>query len=213
MIAVVDSFVSERSKTLRKALFTAGFPCASLVPDELDAKCPVKLIITYPELFDELRHRPLDDIFIIVVGGGFINSALNAAAAEDYDDILTMARARLRKVFSLTDRNMFAFGVLSNRGVFYTKKHFEVYGNIVIPTVSEYMIFKFLISCAGEDKYIPSSTIRRFCYVRDLANAKNIDGNIAAHISNLNSKLLRAYGRHLIRMKRNCGYYFDLGNL
>lgn len=213
MIAVVDSFVSERSKTLRKALFTAGFPCASLVPDDLDSKCPVKLIITYPELFEELRHRPLDDIFMIVIGGGFINSALNAASAEDFDDVLSMTQVKLRKAFSLTERNMFAFGVLSNRGVFYSKKHFEVYGNIVVPTISEYMIFKFLISFAGEGRYMPSSTIRRFCYVRDLANAKNVDGNIAAHISNLNSKLLHAYGRHLVRMKRNRGYYFDLKNL
>ena len=75
------------------------------------------------------------------------------------------------------------------------------------------MIFKYLAALADTKQYIASEKIRRFCYLRDLAKARNIDGNIAAHISNLNSKLTAGFGKHLIKPKRYRGYYFDLENL
>jgi len=213
MIAVVDSSITERSKSLRKKIFTAGFPCAALDIHELAEFKPIRIIVTFCDMFDDLRHMPFDEIFAVVIGNGFVNSALNAVRANNEDEALVLMKRHLLKISGITERNMLPFGILTDYGVFWSKKHFEVYGNIVEPTLSEYMIFKYLASVADPKQFIASEKIRRFCYVRDLADARNIDGNIAAHISNLNSKLNRSYGKRLIKTKRYRGYYFDLENI
>ena len=72
MIAVIDSSISERSKAVRKKLFMEGFPSASLTIDELEDFKPVKLIVTFYSVFNELRHHPYDEICAVVIGDGFV---------------------------------------------------------------------------------------------------------------------------------------------
>ena len=210
MIAVIDSEVSERAAALRKKIFTAGYPCSVMTVEELSQNKPIKLIVAYYSVFDKLRRQPFDDVFAVVIGDGFVNSALNAVRVDNEDEAVDVLKSHLLRIFGLTSRNILPFGILGNCGIFWSKKHFEIYGNIIEPTLSEYMILKYLVAVADTGQYISSEKIRRFCYVRDLAIAKNIDGNIAAHISNLNKKLKEVYGKQIIKPKRYCGYSIDL---
>ena len=213
MIAIFDLEYSERASNLKKRLFTEGIPCAVALKSDLMKCRPINVIITYYDAFENLRNRPFDDIFAIVIGNGFVNSALNAKSVSDESAAISMAKSFLLKKYGVEDRQCLPFGIISNRGVFFAKKHFEIFGNIVKPTVSEYMIFKYLYAFADTAYCFGCENIRRFCYVRNTTASGNIEGNIAAHISNLNSKLSACYGNHLIRPKRSKGYYFDLTKL
>lgn len=209
MIAICDSELSDRVKALRKKLFAAGYPCAAMRPAEICDCQPIKLIIAYFPVFDEIRHGPYDDIFMIVIGKGFVNSALNAVRVDTEDAACRMAREYLLKLYGMDGSRCFPFGVLADPAVFLSKKHCEIYGNIIEPTVSEYMIFKYLLAFAKQKHTFSPEIIRRFCYIRELHGKRNLDGNISVHISNLNSKIEKACGRTLIRSKRYYGYYFD----
>lgn len=213
MIAICDSEISDRAKALRKKLFSEGYPCAAVCPSEIHDCLPVKLIIAYYAVFDEIRHGPYDDIFAIVIGSGFVNSALNAIRVDTEEEACRMARDYLMNLYSIDERRCFPFGVLADPAVFLAKKHFEIFGNIVEVTVSEYMIFKYLLAHASQKYYFSPEKIRKFCYIRELHGNGNLDGNISVHISNLNSKIENACGRTIIRSRRYYGYYLDMSRL
>lgn len=213
MIVVSDSDLTERALSLRKMLFTSGFPCATARPCELQDFLPVKLIIAYFEVFDEIRHGPYDSIFVIVIGKGFVNSALNAVRVDTEEEACKKALEYILELYSIGVDRRFPFGVLVDPAVFLSQKHFELYGNIVEPTVSEYMIFKYLLAFSDRQYYFTPEKIRKFCYIRELRGNKNLEGNISVHISNLNHKISTAYRKTLIRSRRYYGYYLDSSRL
>lgn len=188
-------------------LYVAGFPCAEVSVREMSEYLPAKLIICYFEAFDNIRRGPYDNIFAIVIGKGFVNSALNAVRVDSEEEACIKAKEYILKLYGISKSEIFAFGILVDSSVFLAKKHVEIYGNIVPLPLSEYMIFKYFLAFSGQRHYFSPVKIRKFCYVRDLHSHDNIEGNISVHISNLNHRIERAYGKPFIKSKRYVGYY------
>ncbi len=209
MIAICDVELTGRVKALRKNLFAAGIPCVVSSIRELKEQRPFDLIITYYEAFDNLRRGPYDDVFALVIGKGFVNSALNARRVENERECVKAALDYLLQYYGVEEAQILPGGVVSEDGIFFADKHFEVFGNAVVPTLSEYMIFKYLYVNRDRKGYLTPEQIRRYCYARSLRGGGSVEGNIAVHVTNLNRKLTEAYGLPLIRSKRYCGYYFD----
>lgn len=207
MVLICDNEVNARTKALRKMLYETGFPCAAVSVGEIRDFLPAKLIICYFEAFDNIRRGPYDNIFAIVIGNGFVNSALNAIRVENEEEACAEAKKYLHKLFGIGKEETFPFGVLAEDVIFFAKKYFEIYGNVVKPTMSEYMVFKYLLAFAGEDVYFSPMKIRKFCYIRELHRTDNLEGNISVHIHNLNESTTKAYGKPVIRSKRYRGYY------
>lgn len=207
MILVCDNETNARTKALRKMLFEAGFPCAEVAVSEIGEYLPAKLIICYYEAFDNIRRGPYDNIFAVVIGKGFVNSALNAVRVDSEKEACEKAKEYLCKIFGIGDDETFPLGVAAESAVYLSKDYFEIYGNYVDPTESEYMIFKYLLAFADQNVYLSPLKIRKFCYRRELSSSENIEGNISVHIHNLNHRLELAYGKPIIRSKRYLGYY------
>ncbi len=209
MIAVCDVDLTGRAKALRKNLFAAGVPCVLSTVRELKEFRPFDLIVTYYDAFDSLRHGPYDDVHALVIGKGFVNSALNARRVDSERECVQAALDYLLEYRGIEDEQIFDGGIVSEDGIFFANKHFEVFGNAVIPTLSEYMIFKYLYAYRDSNRYFTPEQIRRYCYPRSLKGGGSLEGNIAVHVTNLNRKLTQAYGVPLIRSRRYRGYYFD----
>ncbi|MBE6617657.1 MAG: helix-turn-helix domain-containing protein [Ruminococcaceae bacterium] len=88
---------------------------------------------------------------------------------------------------------------------YFSERFFEIYSNMVAPTETEYLIFKFLVFCTKSSVYADVGSIRDYCF-----SGKGGDSNvIAAHISSLNKKIHEAYGKKIIKSRRFKGYYIE----
>jgi len=213
MIVVCGSGHDISPDALRERIFSAGYPCTTASVKEIWDLQPVKLIVCDYEAFNELRHGPYDHIFAVVIGNGFVNSALNAQRVRDEEEALEAVKAFFLRTMKIGASNEFPFGILTTDSVFFSFQHFELFGNIIQPKTSEYMIFKYLYAFSEQKQYFPSEKIRRFCYARALQSEENTDGNIAVHISSLNRTIRKVYGKQLIRSVRYKGYYLDRSRL
>ena len=205
MILICDTEGSDRAINLRERLFRAGIPTAISVPSTIKKFAPFKLIITFTDVFEQIRRLPYDDIFVVAIGNGFVNTALNAVGIDNIDNAISYAKNHLFEQFEISESALFQSGICFS-GVFLSEKFFQLFGNIVIPTDTEYMIFKYLLFCTNENTLTTTSTIAAFCY----SSQKKIDSNVlAAHISNINKKIYDSYGKKIIKSKRFEGYYID----
>ncbi len=207
MILVCDNEINARTKALHRMLYKAGYPCAEVSVKEIGDFLPAKLIVCYYEAFDNIRRGPYDNIFAIVIGKGFVNSALNAVRVDNEEEACIKAKEYIRKLFGIGESETYEFGVLVDSSVFMAKKYIEIYGNIIELPISEYMIFKYFLAFAGEGYYFTPQKIRKFCYIRTLRNEDNIEGNVSVHIHNLNRAIMNVYGKTFIKAKRYIGYY------
>lgn len=207
MILICDSVVSDRAVGLREKIISLGCPCAVSEITEIRSYLPLKLIITFCDVFDSVRRTPFDDVFVIAIGNGFVNTALNAKRADDVDHAILQARQYLYRSAGIENEDITSSGVFAS-SLFFGERFFEIYGNMVEPTETEYMIFKYLVSSASKNHCAAADKIRRFCYP---FSDEDISSNlISAHISNLNRKIVNAYGKKLVHSKRFMGYYFEL---
>ncbi len=207
MILVCDRTISPRAANLQALLLDLGCPASVSAVSDIKQHLPIKLIITFCDVFDDLRRTPYDNIFAIVIGNGFVNSALNAKRADTTEAALSLARDYLYKQNGIDSTCVFPFGIIKN-ALFFANMFFEIYGNIVTPTDREYLIFKYLIACTDGDRCADADMIKKFCYP---ASSHEHRGNVvAAHISNLNKKIQISYGKKLIRSKRYKGYYIEI---
>ncbi len=209
MILICDRSESPRSERLREHILKLGYPCALSTVAEIRECLPVRLIITYCDLFDDVRRTPWESIFVIAIGQDFVNTALNAKRADSEDMALELARQYLLKEAGVEEADCLPFGVTVDGKYFFADGFFEIYGNRIVPTPTEYRIFRHLFACSNRNRVADAEKIFRFCLMEKEGDRKDIANHAAVHIANLNRKLKEVCGKRLIRAKRNAGYYFD----
>lgn len=205
MILICDKDISKRAVELQKLLHSLGCPTAISPISDIKSSLPARLFITFCDTFDELRRTPYDSIFAVVIGDGFVNTALNATRAQSVDDALDIARHHLIRLSGLSQSAFYPFGVLTG-GIFIGKYFIELDSKIITPTDTEYLIFKYIYSCSTESDCVDADVIGKYC-----SRAATLNSNaVAAHISNLNRKSMDTCGKRIIFSKRHKGYYIKI---
>lgn len=204
MILVCDRTGSVRAARIRAELYSAGCPAAFAEISEYRTSRPARLIVTFTDVLDALRQTPMDDLFAVVLGEGFVNSALNAERLADPAALTETVRRHLYRQAEIDGKKITAFGVFGHPGVFFAKDFFEIRGNRIVPTRAEYMIFKYLMSDIDSGRCIPPGQIQRFCYPSNKLDDES--AAIAVHVSNLNRKAEEACGLRIIESVRYQGY-------
>ena len=199
---------SKRAAALREKILRTGYPCACCTVSEIADYVPLLRIITFTDVLDDIRHTPFDDIRAIVIGTGFVNSVLNADQIEEEDELLPMIRTVVYDFFHVRPEWFYQFGVFYDDGVFMAEDFFQIFGNIIVPTDREYLIFKYLQMASRLCDYLPAERICRFCYPasRIPKNEREAAKNLAVHVTNLNHKSQDVMSCHIIEAKRYIGY-------
>ena len=192
---------------LRDKIFSSGCPCAVVTLEKLNS-CPcAHVIITFADKFNDVRRMPVDDIFVIAIGIGFINSALNAVRVDNENEAIETAYAHILGKLGIENADKYVFGVLDeHKGVFFSEYFIEIWGRRVFFTSTEYMIFKYLIAFAGTEHKFSTDNIARLCLKK--AERSQIESNkISVHIANINSKVKAKMGEPIIAVRRYLGHY------
>lgn len=208
MFLVCDKTRSERAANLRERILRAGYPCACCTVSEIGSCLPLLRIITYTDTLDAVRRTPYDNVRVLAIGPGFVNSALNAEQLEKEDDVLPAVEQLVLDFFHVKPEWILQFGMFYDDGVFMADEFFEIFGNSIVPTEREYLIFKYLQMTAKTGDYIPAERICRFCYRASKLPKTEEDAsrNLAVHITNLNNKSQKIMRCHIIEAKRFIGY-------
>ncbi|MGN1346212.1 MAG: hypothetical protein ACI4V1_05470, partial [Eubacteriales bacterium] len=203
MFLVCDKTNSERAAGIRENLLLAGYPCAVTSISEIANYLPLVRIITFTDMLDDIRRTPYDEIRVLAIGDGFVNSALNAERVECAEALLPVMTKVLMDYFHVREEWVQRFGWFCDDGIFLSPYFFQVYGNIVLPTDREYLIFKYLHMTSRQNTYISAQKICRFCYRASKMPKEEGEAakNLAVHIANLNQKCQNAIGCHLIEAK------------
>lgn len=206
MILVVDKTMSDRAAELREKLFHLSCPCAVCALSEIKENLPAKVIITYSGMLSEVRQRLSDNVFVLVIGKEFINSALNAACCPDETAAVNDALSIHTNTFYASGKPATEFGVMLSPAVFLAYDFIEIYGNMIPLSPTESLVMKYLAAMSDEKHPIPASVIAAYC----LSRASEVSSNsVAVHISGINSKARAYYGNSIIRSVSGCGYYSD----
>ncbi len=206
MILIVDKTMSDRAVALRDKIFRLSCPCAVCALSNIKENLPTKLIITYYGMLSEIRQKIPDEVFVLVIGRGFINSALNAACCDNESDAVDAAIDAYMRVFAGSGKPATEFGVMLSPAVFLAHDFIEIHGNMIPLSPTEALIMKYLAALSCESRPISSSVIARYC----LASGARISSNtVAVHISNINSMVRTYYSGSLIRSVSNRGYYSE----
>ena len=128
MILVCDLKISERALSLRDRIFDRGCPCAVSGVDDIQSQFPVKVIITFADVFGEIRRRAVDDVLVVAIGIGFVNSALNAVRVDTPDEALETAYAYIIGSIGVENADRFAFGVLRLKQTCFSRSILLKYG-------------------------------------------------------------------------------------
>lgn len=206
MILIVDRTMSDRAAELRDAIFRLSCPCAVCALSEIKENLPAKVIITYSGMIDEIRRKTSDDVFVLVIGKEFINSALNAACCPDETAAVNAALRIHTDTFDSCGKPVTEFGVMLSPAVFLAYDFIEIYGNMIPLSPTESLIIKYLAAMSDENHPIPVSVIAAYC----LSNGSVVSSNsIAVHISGINSRARVYYGGSIIKSVSGRGYYSD----
>lgn len=204
MILVCDRCATERAASVREAVLQRGYPCALAALPEIANLHPFKIMITFADVYDELAPM-CDGTYVIVIGEDFASYALSVKRVENVRAVLREIRFSIESIYGITESKKSTFGFSLTPSLFLANDFFTVNGNVVEPTSSEYMIFKYLTAFAGADVYFSAEMIARFCL--PYARAEKSAQSVTVHIANLNKKIASVYGEKIIRSKRSCGYY------
>ncbi len=208
MFLVCDKTYSERSVHLREEILRAGYPCACCTVPEIGRFLPLLRIITYIDVLDAVRHTPYDDIRALVIGTGFVNSVLNADQVTGEEDVLPAVEQIVCEFYHVRPEWILQFGMFYDDGVFMADDFFQIFGNIIVPTEREYMIYKYLQMTSRAWDYVPPERICRFCYRASKIPETEEEAakNLAVHVTNLNRKSQKVMKCHIIESKRFIGY-------
>ncbi len=207
MILVCDRYLSERAYAVREMIFKAGYPCVVSEIEEITDYRPLKLIVSFDDVYESVRKTPNDDIFMIVIGEGFVNSALGAKHTYTAEEAVSEIESYIYSVYSITDEKKSAFGFNFTPSLFFSKDFFAINGNVIEPTVSEYMIFKYLIAFASTDNCFTAEKICKFCLSEKSFEKLTNSNIVSVHIANINKKIEAVYRERVIRSHRGRGYY------
>lgn len=196
MILICDREVTGRAVCIRERMLAGGIPAAVSALSSIRTFLPVRCFVTFTDVFDDLRRMPFGNVFCVAVGGGFVNSALNAVRADGEEEALSAVLQHLAG----PDGTEFGFHPAPE--IFRGQGFCEIRGHTVVFTPFEERLFLLLAATRGT--YVTAEKIRAFCSrgipPSDDANA------IAAHVHNLNLKLAAVFGERMIRQRRLCGY-------
>lgn len=205
MILVCDSCVSERAIEIREAIFDRGYPCAVSSFENIAGLRPFKIIVSFADTFEEIAGLNFEEVQTITIGDDFVNSALSAKRANDIHDVFREVRSAVETIYGISEDKKSTFGFSLTPSLFFANDFFTVNGNVIEPTKSEYMIFKYLTAFAGSDEYFSPEKIARFCF--PLERVEKSVPSVIVHIANLNKKIADVYSGRVIRSKRCRGYY------
>ncbi len=211
MFLVCDKVLSQRAIDLREKILHIGHPCAVGCISEIAKFMPLVQIITFTDVFDDVRRTPYDQVRVLALGeSGFINSALNARRIDN-EELLFEELDRVRKeYFHVKDRWILWSGLFYDDGIFLADEyHFiTVYSNVVNFSDREYQIFKYIQAVTRMCGYSPAERICWFSfpYHKIPKNTENAARVISTHISNLNREAVKVLGYPLIESKRFQGY-------
>jgi hypothetical protein len=210
MFLVCDKTRSKRAEDLREKILRAGYPCACCKISEIGNYLPVLRIISYTEMLDFIRSTPYDHVRAMVIGEGFVNSALNAEQINSEEEVLPSVKQIVLDYYHVQPEWILQYGMFCDDGVFLAEDFFEIFGNIIVPTEREYLIFKYLQMTSGLCEYVSAYQICRFCYRASKIpkNEEEAAKNLAVHIANLNHKSQKAMGCRIIEARRFIGYRF-----
>ena len=175
---------------IRERMLACGLPAAVSALSSIREYLPVRILITFTNVFDDLRRMPYGHIFCVAVGDGFVNSALNAVRAGGEEKL----PAAVLRHLAHHERDDPAFDIQLTPEIFR--------GHTLVFTAFEERIFLLLALASDEGKCASPERICAFC------GAPSEDANaVAAHVHHLNQKLAPALGDRAIRQRRFCGYY------
>ena len=177
MILICDVNVSIRALNLRRNLFSRGFPCACCGIPDIGKYLPARLIVTFTDVFDSVRRTPYDDIFVIAIGTGFVNSVLNATRALNEEEL---SERLLEKLCDGMIR--FPFGLKASDNMFISDYFVEINEKAITLTQTEFMIFKYLYAFAGKDIIAPTESVYHYCYGEYKISENKIPNNIAVNV-------------------------------
>jgi hypothetical protein len=161
-------------------------------------------------MLDFIRSTPYDHVRAMVIGEGFVNSALNAEQINSEEEVLPSVKQIVLDYYHVQPEWILQYGMFCDDGVFLAEDFFEIFGNIIVPTEREYLIFKYLQMTSGLRDYVSAYQICRFCYRASKIpkNEEEAAKNLAVHIANLNHKSQKAMGCRIIEARRFIGYRF-----
>ena len=209
MVLVCDREHSERAMSLRKHLRSLGCPCAVSAVSEIRDYLPVLLIVTYCDVFDDLRRTPHEDIFALVIGNGFVNTALNARRTESEDSAVEDIRSFLYRQNGMEGNRILPSGVFAENELFLSAFFFEIRGLRVCPAETEYLMFKYLLNFRKPGLYADAEKIAAFCCSDPAMKPESLRNTVTVQIASLNRKLERIWGHKPIHAKRSLGYSLE----
>ncbi len=211
MFLVCDKLLSQRAIDLREKIFNLGHPCAVGCISEISRFLPLVQIITFTDVFDDVRRTPYDHIRVLALGEtGFINSALNARRIDN-ETLLFEELDRVRKeYFHVQEHWILWSGMFYDDGIFLSDEyHFiTVFLNVVNFYERDYRIFKYIQSVTRLCGYSPAERICQFSYpyAKIPKTQEEAVQGIATHISCINRESVKVLGYPLIENKRRQGY-------
>jgi len=205
MILVCDRCVSERAAKVREAIFDIGYPCAVSSFTNSTNFRPFKILVSFADAFENIVSLSTEGVHIVVIGSEFVNSAFKVKQVDDIRTALREIRCAVENIYNITEEKKNAFGFCLTPALFLANDFFTINGNVIEPTKSEYMIFKYLTAFVGTDEYFTPELIAQFCF--SLARSEKSVPSVIVHIANLNKKIATVYSGRAIRSKRCRGYY------
>ena len=184
---------------MRDRLLKLGCPCSIAAPAGIGTLLPVPLVVTWSDVFDDVRRTPYDDTFVLSIGPGFVNTALNAQRTENEETALSDIRAALVRFNKIRVDPTCPFGVFLSPGVFLARDFCEIRGSIIRLTAAENLLFTYLFTCTDAAHPAASDKIAAFCGIEP--------PSVPVQIAHLNKKAEDAIGQKLITSIRRQGYY------
>ena len=205
MILVCDRTVSERAVMTREAIFAFGYPCAVASIEDTPNFRPFKILISFADACEEIIGLNENSVHTIIIGEDFVNSAVNIKRVDGVRAALREIRSSVESIYGITEAKKSTFGFSLAPSLFLANGFFTVNGNVIEPTKSEYMIFKYLTAFADTDEYFSPEMIARYSF--PLERAEKSVPSVVVHIANLNKKIAAVYNGRVLRSKRCRGYY------
>ena len=209
MIVICDRDGSERARILRERMLEKGIPSAVSAPVSVRKFLPAAAILTWCELFDDLRRTPCDHVYAAVIGTGFVNTAQNAGRFPDENAALSFLRSFVPKKLGFPENGRTPFGSYLSSSLFLAEEFAEWRGRLVPLTKTERRILLYLKTCASEKTPADAGKIAAFCLPESRGNADGPENRVAAHIHHINRKFGPVTGTRVLLDRRGEGYFPD----
>ena len=206
MIIVCDRGDLSRARSLRERILSGGIPSASAAPVSVPGLLPAAAVITWYDVFGELRRMPCDRVYAAVIGDGFVNTALNAGRFPSEDAAIAYVRDQLPGRLGMKAGGTARFGVYFSPRLFFGDGFAEWRGRTVALSATERTILMYLAACSDGNTPASPEKIARFCLPEDRQSPAGIGNRIAAHICGINRKFAAAAGIRAVCEKRGAGY-------